>query len=437
MGHLKVHSFTGTSDHDFTGLINNYLTKLNSSGTGLTNSMIFDDGIGIGINQPSPAAKLSIKGDRSNASSNSLIVHNSAGTQSFTVRDDAWSQVRKIIVDTTGGYVGGSAQANDNGLIVLSNNQNTINNFSSLPFVVKPINSTNNTFTGIDFRSYNDSVGVIFGVEHTNANNNDFVWWGDSGVPTQRMRLTNSGDLGISSGSPTGRLTVEGNGQGVNEKILNLIDKDAEEVLYVSNAGTISLGKTWFGVAPVRINQGYTSINDFTNNVPSLIGIKSVANSNNLLIRNNAQTQVLFVIKDDGKTGIGIENPVEQLHISGGTIRINTTNATEGLGKIAVSDTGGSISFSSTTDLRISYNSGGTDSTAGVITLIGGTATVTTTKVTASSIIILTVQGGSVANVGGHYISSRIPGTSFVITSTNVLDASDVGWIIIEPSISL
>jgi hypothetical protein len=36
--------------------------------------------------------------------------------------------------------------------------------------------------------------------------------------------------------------------------------------------------------------------------------------------------------------------------------------------------------------------------------------------------------------VGSTYISARSAGTSFTISSTNVLDAADVAWIIIEPA---
>jgi hypothetical protein len=46
----------------------------------------------------------------------------------------------------------------------------------------------------------------------------------------------------------------------------------------------------------------------------------------------------------------------------------------------------------------------------------------------------LTVNGGTVTNLGVQYISARTAGTSFTITSMNILDASTVSWIIIEPS---
>lgn len=75
----------------------------------------------------------------------------------------------------------------------------------------------------------------------------------------------------------------------------------------------------------------------------------------------------------------------------------------------------------------------GSNATAGVSTLSGGTLVVSNTKVTANSIILLTCQtpGGT----PGHLrVSARTPGTSFTILSSSGTDTSDVGWVIIEPA---
>ena len=80
------------------------------------------------------------------------------------------------------------------------------------------------------------------------------------------------------------------------------------------------------------------------------------------------------------------------------------------------------------------YVKEGSNATMGVVTLSGGTATVSTTKVTSTSRILLTTQGGTLTNVGATYISARTPATSFVITSLNILDSSDVAWLIVEPA---
>lgn len=71
---------------------------------------------------------------------------------------------------------------------------------------------------------------------------------------------------------------------------------------------------------------------------------------------------------------------------------------------------------------------------SGVVTLSGGTATVSNALVTANSRIFLTAQAlGTVTGGVGLAISARSVGTSFTIKSENVLDTSVVGWIMFEP----
>lgn len=76
----------------------------------------------------------------------------------------------------------------------------------------------------------------------------------------------------------------------------------------------------------------------------------------------------------------------------------------------------------------------GSNATMGTATLSGGTIVVSTNKVTANSRIFITVNGGTLTNVGSTYVSARSAGTSFTISSTNILDASNVAWLIVEPS---
>lgn len=76
----------------------------------------------------------------------------------------------------------------------------------------------------------------------------------------------------------------------------------------------------------------------------------------------------------------------------------------------------------------------GTNRTAGLATLVAGTVTVSTTKVTANSMIFLTRQTISGTIGTSVDITARTPGTSFTITSNgSVLDTSAVAWQIIEP----
>ena len=92
-----------------------------------------------------------------------------------------------------------------------------------------------------------------------------------------------------------------------------------------------------------------------------------------------SQNSLVEVVRvtSESKVGIGTATPSEKLHISGGTIRINTLNGTEGAGKLAVSDTNGSISFSSTTALGLGTGTVGGTGTTGRIAKWATSSTLT------------------------------------------------------------
>jgi Pectinesterase. len=75
----------------------------------------------------------------------------------------------------------------------------------------------------------------------------------------------------------------------------------------------------------------------------------------------------------------------------------------------------------------------GTNAKMGIATLVGGTVVVSTTAVTANSRIFLTNNNPS-GTLGLLAVTARTPGTSFTIGSLNVLDTSDIAWIIVEPA---
>lgn len=75
----------------------------------------------------------------------------------------------------------------------------------------------------------------------------------------------------------------------------------------------------------------------------------------------------------------------------------------------------------------------GTNASMGTATLVAGTVTVNTTKVTANSRIFLSAQTTGAAP-GALRVSARTAGTSFTITSTSGTDTSAVAWWIVEPA---
>jgi hypothetical protein len=74
----------------------------------------------------------------------------------------------------------------------------------------------------------------------------------------------------------------------------------------------------------------------------------------------------------------------------------------------------------------------GSNKRMGQVALSGGTATVSNTSVTANTRIFLSHANTS-GTLGHLYISARVAGTSFTITSSSGTDTSTVNWLLIEP----
>lgn len=101
-------------------------------------------------------------------------------------------------------------------------------------------------------------------------------------------------------------------------------------------------------------------------------------------------------------------------------------------GNAHLSSTTGGINVDSAANLQKLNVVTGSNKSAGTGTLSGGTATISTTAVTANSLIFLTDTASSLTNVGVMSVTSKSAGTSFTVTSTNVLDTSTFNWLIIN-----
>jgi hypothetical protein len=104
------------------------------------------------------------------------------------------------------------------------------------------------------------------------------------------------------------------------------------------------------------------------------------------------------------------------------SLYIDTGNTTIGNGNLSLATAGNKLNIAT-----------GSNASIGTATLSGGTITVATTAVTASSKIFLTdATTGALTNIGTPTVGIIVAGTSFVINSSNVLDTSSVNWLIIN-----
>lgn len=123
-----------------------------------------------------------------------------------------------------------------------------------------------------------------------------------------------------------------------------------------------------------------------------------------------------------GRLGVGANNTVLTAD-DGQTLGIKWgTNALDASGNLVAATAG--------LGLKVKE---GADATLGLATLVAGTVTVSTTKVTANSRIFLTAQDSGSAQ-GDLWISARTAATSFTISSSNAGDDRTVAWLIVEPA---
>lgn len=183
----------------------------------------------------------------------------------------------------------------------------------------------------------------------------------------------------------------------------------------------------------------------------SLNGTHNVVIGNNALTHPGANTSHNTIVSDSGFTKItGNNNGGICSHCAlngtsytnawiasgyGTSLRgSNTLNITDS-NNIASYNTGqlhltNSTANSAALDIQSSSNS---DNTIGTATLVGGTVTVLSTAVKANSIIFLTeVNPAGTTGTGNLVITTITANTSFMITSSSVIDISTVNWIIIN-----
>jgi len=125
-----------------------------------------------------------------------------------------------------------------------------------------------------------------------------------------------------------------------------------------------------------------------------------------------------------GNVSILNDNPTGEIRLGSGSTSaaqfvLNSSGNVVQTGSLTLSTAGNKLNIAT-----------GTNASIGSGTLASGTATISTTAVTASSKIF--IQYTSCASCGSTYISAKTAGTSFVVTSTNGSDASTFDWWIVN-----
>jgi hypothetical protein len=288
---------------------------------------------------------------------------------------------------------------------------------------------------GLRFRD-NTSSGTFAAAYSTNvtpSNSNHF--WMHNGVTTH-INATSAGTV-IISNNGTGILTV-GSASVVASKLMTVTDTVAGTVLTVTNSTTSAAAN---GAAIIMSTAGQNAgqgilVLDSTTATSSTIQRALTFKKNNINADTTQEIQMAYSLRDNsasreaGAIAFKYSNTGSGTQVTGWTWRnlVGGTTLTDSL-KLDGSDlkllvAGGGL-----------YVKEGTNATMGTCTLVAGTCTVSTTKVTANSRIFLTRQTTAGTLGTSVDVTARTAGTSFVITSNgSVLDTSVVAWMIVEPS---
>ena len=151
-----------------------------------------------------------------------------------------------------------------------------------------------------------------------------------------------------------------------------------------------------------------------------------------------------FLVSGAGQYTMGIDNSVSDNFVLAASGALGTSNimsiTSAGATTIAggITSTAGNITATngnlvlSTAGNKLSIATGA-NASCGSVALVAGTKTVTTTAVTASSLIFVTVGAlGTVVAPQALLVSNIVAGTSFDITSADVTDTSTINWLIIN-----
>lgn len=273
-------------------------------------------------------------------------------------------------------------------------------------------------------------------------------------TPTEAMSIDNTGEVGINVSPAAGVdiFTVSRTSSAANQPML-MRNSSSQNILQLNGDGGTQLLNQSTGTSNLRV-YGRTGMS-FTN-TPStptatlMLGAGTTA----------AQTAPLKLVSGTSMTSAeagAVELTTDDLFftITTGAARKRFlfADATGGLtsGRVPFATTNGrllddaSLTYSASTGISTTNSislatagnkiniATGANASIGSGTLTGGTATISTTAITTNSKVFLTdVTTGALTNVGSLTVGTIVNGVSFVVNSTNPLDASGFNYLIIN-----
>lgn len=278
----------------------------------------------------------------------------------------------------------------------------------------------------------------------------DYYTYGNNALKVNtgsKIQFSNYGS-GTITGTPTKALNVDASG--------NVIEGTLSSSGLTVGTTTIASGTTGRGlydnggVLGEFTNTGTGTVQVLQNSPTLITPVIGAATGTSLTLTNTGLTISavggngfrtsgggFFIFKSDGVATLSDNSDASwgRLQFGGTTSSYPALKRSTTSLQVRLADDSGDGGFSTgalTATGTLSITDGANKS-VGVATLVGGTVTVSNTRVTASSRIFLTdATTGSLVNIGTPTVGTIVAGTSFVINSSNALDASNINWLIIN-----
>lgn len=251
--------------------------------------------------------------------------------------------------------------------------------------------STNLINLGLGTLAVDNAAGVIYGL--VSKGSGSATW------------------VALGGGSSSGIVTIDGNTGSVKAATVSIVGANAGVPLSFAGSGSMD-------VLTATITPGAALVATLTGTtggavVPTAGNINILGTANEMVFTGAGSTLTCSITSPFTAPG-AINATAGAITATNGNLVLGTAGNKLVSTSVATTTTGGANSF-------------------GSVALVGGTATVATTAVTANSLIFVTCQAlGTVAVASGYAVTAKTAATSFVITASAGTDTSTVAWFIVN-----
>ena len=197
--------------------------------------------------------------------------------------------------------------------------------------------TTANAFSGMQFR-VGSGADLFFGAIQQSVNHGDFFFANQNSPQKEMMRIKSDGNVGIGTDNPGAKLQIKGTGGGSGLTFRGT-DSSGNTNFWIQDGGKV--GVHYY---PLVINQDYNDT--------------ATPSSTYFYVHGSSP----FIIKSDGKVGVGEDTPASQIDIKG---NVSSTTQFSGFDGLRVHNANGSA-FGVTADMYFTAGTGSSNRGAAI-----------------------------------------------------------------------